>query len=150
MIIRKLNKSEYQQVTSLSLDVYTQCGKADFNEEGYNTFNSFISSEETMNELTIYGAFDDKDLIGIIGTKNAGQHVSLLFIRKEYHRKGIGKRLFNYAIANYLADEISVNSSTYAIPFYQSLGFEKTDETQEVNGMKYTPMKLNIKNDIKQ
>jgi len=141
-MIRKLSKTEYGQATSLALDVYMQCGTEDFDEEGLNSFKSFISNEQLMNELVIYGAFENDYLIGIMGTKNEGKHLSLFFIRKEYHRKGIGKQLFYFAINSCPVDEITVNSSTHAILFYQSLGFDKVGEKQCTNGITYTPMKF--------
>ena len=97
-----------------------------------------------MNELVIYGAFDTEYLVGIMGTKNEGKHLSLFFIRNDYHRKGIGKQLFNFAINHCPVNEMTVNSSTYAIPFYQSLGFDKIAEKQCTNGITYTPMKFTM------
>lgn len=116
-MIRKLDKTEYDRATSLALEVYIQCGAEDFDEEGLNSFKSFIFSEQLMNELVIYGAFDNENLVGIMGTKNEGKHLSLFFIGKEHHRKGIGKQLFNFAIKHCPVNEMTVNSSTYAIPF---------------------------------
>ncbi|WP_455673618.1 GNAT family N-acetyltransferase [Phocaeicola sp.] len=143
-MIRLLDKKELKQAITLSLEVFIQTGKADFNAEGLETFKSFINNKDLMNELCIYGAFDNDILIGLIGTKNEGKHISLFFIRQEYHRKGIGKQLFDFASHDKPVDEMTVNSSSYAIAFYQSLGFKKTCEEQDTNGLKYTPMKRNI------
>lgn len=140
MIIRKLDKKEYKQAASLAMDIYMECGQEDFDEIGQETFRSFVSSEQLMDELTMYGAFMNEDLIGIMGTKQAGKHISLFFIRKEYHRQEIGRLLFDYAFNDCPVEEMSVNSSTYAVEFYQSLGFEKTDDKQVTNGITYTPM----------
>ena len=63
-MIRKLDKTEYDRATSLALEVYIQCGAEDFDEEGLNSFKSFIFSEQLMNELVIYGAFDNENLQG--------------------------------------------------------------------------------------
>ena len=93
-----------------------------------------------MNELTIFGAFDDSELIGIIGTKNKGQHISLFFIHPKYHRKGIGRLLFDYAYSNQTVVQVTVNSSSFAVRFYESLGFRKTAEEQVTNGLRYSPM----------
>ena len=109
-MIRKLDKTEYDRATSLALEVYIQCGAEDFDEEGLNSFKSFIFSEQLMNELVIYGAFDNENLVGIMGTKNEGKHLSLFFIGKEHHRKGIGKQLFNFAIKHCPVNEMTVNS----------------------------------------
>ena len=92
-------------------------------------------------KLTFYGAFDGESLIGVIATKNEGKHISLFFIKPSYHRRGIGKQLFKTAILNQPVSEMTVNSSSYAIPIYRKLGFEPVCEEQVTHGMKYTPMK---------
>ena len=140
-MIRKLQKDEFSQVADLSLDVFMQFGQEDFNEQGLETFRSFVYSDDLMNELVIYGAFQEGKLAGILGIKRMGTHVSLFFIRKEYQGKGIGRELFDYALKDKPVEEMTVNSSTYAIKVYQAFGFEKIAEIQETNGLKYTPMK---------
>lgn len=140
MNIRQLNKTEYDNAMALSLNAFTECGTADFNLKGLETFKSFIHNKELMNELTIFGAFDKDSLIGIIGTKNKGTHISLFFIHPKFHRRGIGKELFNFVYANQMGVRVTVNSSSYAVKFYESLGFSKISEEQETDGLKYTPM----------
>ena len=81
----------------------------------------------------------------VMAVKDEGKHISLFFIRKEYHRKGIGRRLFDAFIEEISVPEMTVNSSTYAVPFYKSLGFEQVQEPQITNGLKYVPMKREIK-----
>lgn len=140
MNIRQLNNREYNEAVELSLKVFMECGTTDFDDSGLNTFKDFIYNKSLMNELTIFGAFDDSELIGIIGTKNKGQHISLFFINPKYHRKGIGRLLFNYAYSNQTVAQITVNSSTFAVRFYENLGFTKAAEEQVTNGLRYTPM----------
>lgn len=72
MNIRQLDNSEYGKATDLALDVFTECGSADFDAKGLQTFKSFIRNDGLMNELCMFGAFDNETLIGIIGTKNGG------------------------------------------------------------------------------
>lgn len=69
MQIRQLQVNEYDRALTLSLDVFIQCGKSDFDEEGLETFKSFIYNKDLVNELTIYGAFEGESLIGLIATK---------------------------------------------------------------------------------
>ena len=40
----------------------------------------------------------------------------------------------------------NITFATYAIPFYQSLGFDKIAGKQCTNGITYTPMKFTISN----
>lgn len=140
MDIRLLNNSEYEKAIALALDVFIECGSADFDVNGLETFKSFIHNDELMNELCIFGAFDKDTLIGIIGTKNRGSHISLFFIHPKFHRRGIGRKLFDSAYANRQI-QITVNSSSYAVRFYESLGFQKMEDEQETNGLRYTPMR---------
>lgn len=93
-----------------------------------------------MNELAIFGAFENNTIIGIIGTK-IEVHIFRFFIHPNFHRRGIGKQLFAYAYANQIKIQITVNSSSHAVKFYESLGFSKSSEEQETDGLKYTPMK---------
>lgn len=139
--IRPLTKEESSQALQLSLEVFIASGKDDFNEEGLEVFKSFISDRQQVDELTLYGTFYQEKLIGIIGLKNKGKHISLFFVRPEYHREGIGKALFEYAVNACPSTEMTVNSSTYAIPFYQSLGFAVIGEKQNYHGLCSTPMR---------
>ena len=138
--IRPFSNQEYDQAAALSLDVFIKCGVDDFDLNGLETFKKFVNSKELMTELTIVGAFDNNELIGVIGTKHNGTHISLFFINPTYHRQGIGERLFDYAYANQKVEQITVSSSSYAVKFYESLGFSQTAEEQESHGLRYTPM----------
>ena len=47
-MIRKLDKAEFQQATTLALEVYLQCGQDDFEDEGLESFKSFIFNDKLM------------------------------------------------------------------------------------------------------
>ncbi|WP_349948938.1 GNAT family N-acetyltransferase [Lacrimispora sp. BS-2] len=71
--------------------------------------------------------------------------MSLLFLDREHHRQGIGRKLFNTITSFYknagIYEEITINSSPYAVEVYHKLGFVDTDTEQLVNGIRFTPMK---------
>ena len=131
-MIRKLTQEEYNNAADLSYQVYMECGRNDFTQEGIETFKSFVYDTSLMNALDIYGAFDKHLLIGIIGVHREKQHISLFFVLPHYHRQGIGKSLFDYVMSDCNFTYITVNSSTYAETFYTSLGFKKVGE-KEIN-----------------
>ena len=139
-MIRKLTKEEYPNAADLSYQVCMECSLNDFTKEGIETFKSFIFNISLMNELDLYGAFDNQLLIGVIGVNRKKQHISHFFIRQEYHRQGLGKSLFYYMIEDCNLTEITVNSSTYGEPFYKSLGFKKVGKKETHTGITSIPM----------
>jgi predicted GNAT family N-acyltransferase len=77
------------------------------------------------------------------------QHISLFFVDAEFQNQGIGKVLFQKAIALCKKkvpelNRISVNASPYAVPIYRRLGFRETDAEQLKNGMRFQPMSLDL------
>jgi len=44
---------EFQQATTLALEVYLQCGQDDFEDEGLESFKSFIFNDKLMNEAYV-------------------------------------------------------------------------------------------------
>ena len=79
MEIRQLPANEYDKALDLSLDVFIECGRKDFDEEGLETFKNFIYNKQLVNELTFYGAFDGESLIGVIATKNEKTYLLILY-----------------------------------------------------------------------
>lgn len=76
-------------------------------------------------------------------------HINLVFTKKEYHIKGIVTAIFNYLledvlIENSCLEELTLNSSPYGLPFYLRIGFIPLGDEQEINGIRFTPMKYSI------
>ena len=61
------------------------------------------------------------------------------FIENQKLIEVIGE-IFDSVYADQLQMQITVNSSSYAVKFYESLGFSKTPEEQDPAGLKFTPM----------
>ena len=68
---------------------------------------------------------------------------------KDSQGKGIGKKLMSFIIDDNENSFITVNSSRYAVSIYEKIGFIKTEEEKEQDGLKFTPMKLVLKDEIK-
>ena len=71
-------------------------------------------------------------------------HISLLFVDKNHHRRGIAREMLNVVVDDLKKREdircITVNSSPYAVDAYERLGFCKKDEPQEKDGIIFVPM----------
>lgn len=142
MEIRQIPNRGLEDVKKLVTDVFMRYEAPDYSQEGVNAFfDTAINNREYMNGLVIYGAYITGKLVGVIATRNEGKHVALFFVDGEYHRKGIGKKLFDNVLKNNGFAEMTVNSSPYAKNVYHHLGFEDTDKEQTVTGIRFIPMK---------
>ena len=84
-------------------------------------------------------------LAGFIAMRE-NKHVFHMFVDKRFHRQGIARALWVLARAHALEagnpGVFTVNSSNYAVPVYEALGFTRTAVTQYLNGIYYNPMQL--------
>lgn len=144
--IRKIDSpKEIEEALSISLDVFTKCNSEDYSEEGYSTFYSFVNDPMQVSAMIMYGAFIGDRLVGVIGFKEGGRHLSLFFILKEYQGEKIGKKLFLFARKDTGVDTILVKASTYAVDIYKSLGFKVVDNRCSARGLVFTMMKFSCR-----
>jgi len=61
-------------------------------------------------------------------------------LHRNIHQKGIGRKLFEYALEKSTGNKITVNSSPYAVEVYKKLGFVPNSGEQVVDGIRFTPM----------
>lgn len=69
----------------------------------------------------------------------------LHFVHDDYQHKGVAKKLFSLALGRCLRHNphlpgITVNSSPYAVPVYERLGFVPTQPEKVKKGIRHTPM----------
>ncbi|MEM7716861.1 MAG: GNAT family N-acetyltransferase [Cyanobacteria bacterium P01_A01_bin.68] len=77
-------------------------------------------------------------VIGFIAFKR-GNHLSLLFVRKEFSRQGIASQLFIQCTKDF--EEITVNAAETAIGFYEKIGFVQNGDRFFLKGIWQRPMK---------
>ena len=153
IIIDELKIDEINNVSNMINNVFDEFVGIDYSENGKKTFKDYISPknifERFNNKISkFYIAKYINEIIGILEIKNK-DHISLFFVKKEYHGKGIGKKLFDNYIRTLIQDNIgikviTVNSSFFAEKIYSKMGFTKIDEIQEKDGIKYIPMENKI------
>lgn len=147
------NKKEIKSAFQLAEDVFLLFEAPFFTKRGTESFLSFVWGKNVKSMLAdgsfiVWGCYIGDDLVGMLALRNAC-HISLAFVRGDFHRQGIGRMLYaeakNYALAKG-AKKITVNASDYGIPFYRAIGFRETDMQQEADGIIYTPMEVNLIN----
>ncbi|MFZ8014788.1 GNAT family N-acetyltransferase [Fusobacterium watanabei] len=146
--IRQLLNNKKDEALLFAKKVYIECKDESYSEQGIETFCNFINNKEITKSFKVYGAFEDNVLKGIIATDSQKRHISLFFVDKSSQGKGIGKELINIVVNNNENSYITVNSSRYGVPIYEKLGFVKMVEEKEQDGLKFTPMKLILKDKI--
>lgn len=144
MEIRKLSKNELEIALKMVWKVFCKYEAVNYPESGKEAFYQAIHSEEYLAMLEVYGALCDEKIVGIMATRNEGTHVALFFVDGQYHRKGIGKKMWEIVLSNTSANLITVHSSLYASEIYKKLGFYQTDSVKEDGGIQYIPMEYNV------
>lgn len=117
-------------------------GMTDGTPEGIAEWEQ-ISGPEELRERILSGektlvATCNGLVVGFIAFRS-GNHLSLLFVRREYAGKRIGRELFTRCTNG--VDEITVNSSDLAVGFYQKVGFAQIGERFFEHGAWSTPMR---------
>ncbi len=144
---RELQMEDLEETLKLVEKTFNEFEAPYYSEDGVNNFYKFANYENLKkqldNNLKMMVATDYKKIIGIIAIKN-NSHIAMLFVDKEYQKQGIGKKLIRVAKGEYNLnnEDLTVNSSPYAVEFYKKIGFEKIEDEKEVDGIKFVPMKL--------
>ena len=146
--IKQLLNNEKDEALLFTKRVYIECKDESYSEQGIETFCNFVNNKEITKSFKVYGAFEDNVLKGVIATDKRKRHINLFFVDKSSQAKGIGKKLMAIGIENNENSFITVNSSRYAVPIYEKLGFVKMEEEKEQDGLKFTPMKLILKDEV--
>ena len=155
IMIRKIASHEVESAMALALEVFMQFEAPDYGPAGVETFKKDIVENPEYLEnarkgtCPIYGGFDGETLVALIGMRSK-THINLVFTRKEYHRRGIARAIFNHLLQDVTQEDPSLealtfNSSPYGLPFYLSVGFVPQGEERTMNGIRFTPMKYIIK-----
>jgi len=83
----------------------------------------------------------DGAIAGFIGVRD-GSHVYHMFVDRAFHRRGIAHALWQAArAAAGDAAAFTVNSSNYAVPVYEALGFVRTSPMLVHKGIAFNPMR---------
>ncbi len=148
-----MRPGEETQVCELIARVFDEFIAPDFSPEGVDEFLKYIQpnalqERSETNHFALVAVLAEK-LVGVIEIRNHN-HVSLYFVDKAHIGEGIGKALWHQALAICRRDNaglthISVNSSPYAVPIYEKLGFQQTKAEQVVHGIRFVPMAVELK-----
>ena len=146
LTIRDMASGEEPLVFELVMRGFDEVVRADCTEEGVAEFSravhSFIVERQPGHHVTV--AERDGRPLGMIDIRD-GWHVSLFFVESGDRGRGVGRALLETALRRPASGaagpaEIAVNSSLWAVPIYERLGFTATGPVSEVKGIRFVPM----------
>lgn len=145
-----LAPGEEAAASNLIIRVFDEFIAEGYSPEGVQEFLTYVTPEALArraqeNHFALVAAAGDR-IVGVIEVR-ACDHVSLLFVDKAFQGQGISRTLLEQALVHCIESnpdlqEVSVNSSPYAVPIYEKLGFRATEPEQTVHGIRFTPMIL--------
>ena len=141
MEIRLINgKSQTDSAVRLMRETFMHSVAPLYAPRGVDNFLAFIEDRTLVQSLELFGAFENEALVGVLAVKEGRRHICCFFVAPEFHRRGIGTRLWEHLKHQSAQQTITVNSSPFAVPIYRRLGFVPTASEQLADGIRYTPM----------
>lgn len=147
----RLTVYQMKEAMELAWRTFLQFEAPEYTREGIQNFYNFIHDDilrrmVIINEYVMWGIYRQKELIAMSGIRSRN-HISLLFVDERYHRRGNAEKLVStmltYCRKNG-SDFVTVNSSPYAVGFYHRLGFWDLGPEETKEGIRYTPMRIEI------
>lgn len=148
----KFEIGEEAQIADLIKTVFDEFLAPEYSAAGRAFFHAYVEPKKIIERFlqgnVLLTAKNNGKIIGAIEVRDHN-HISLLFVNRFWHRKGIAKRLVAKAIALCREKDeglkyFEVNASPYSEKIYAKIGFKKTSDIQDVNGLKFIPMVLKL------
>lgn len=145
---RFMRPGEESAACPLVKTVFEQHVASDLGPEGIAEFFRFANpramAARSGPEQVLLVAVHDGQIVGVLEVRG-GSHLALLFV--SLTGRGIARELLRLAVAECRVRQphlsaITVNSSPYAQPVYQRLGFTSTGPARTINGIVHVPMCL--------
>lgn len=139
---------EWEEAMGLAWKTFLEFEAGEYAPEGVRSFEDFIT-DASLKQMFLIGAYQmiiayyEGRMVGMITLRNE-THISLLFVDRDYHRRGIGRALMD-SMADYVChelgkDHLTVNASPYGREFYHRIGFTDLGPETCRDGIIYTPM----------
>jgi putative acetyltransferase len=136
-MIKNFNLSKLDSVMKIWLDTNIDAHNFIKNEYWINNYNLV---KEMLPLADIY-IFEENNIIkGFIGVMEKN-YIAGLFVKKEYQRESIGKKLLDYCKSKYLVLKLDVFiKNKNAVNFYYKNGFKVLDEhfSEETKEIEFT------------
>ena len=164
IVIRDYHESDAYRVGVLIADTYSKFNLSFAPPDQMGAFLGpfqYASSQEKSHQeeiatviraAMVLVAEKDAEIVGVL--RGRRDKLQSLFVSQDYHRQRIGRRLverFEHECIEQGSEVIRLMSTSYAVPFYQSVGYKKSTSIRKMKsfegeGLDYQPMKKVLKN----
>jgi GNAT superfamily N-acetyltransferase len=141
------------EVSALLWSVFDRFVAPCYPPEGSEEFHHYSTPEWLATHYYTEGFFVlcariGGSLAGVLAVRDRN-HLAFLFVCEEHQRKGIARQLVAAALALCLREtpeleELTVFSAPGAIQVYIKMGFIATGAERQLNGIRFTPMRLAV------
>ena len=147
-MIRELVYEDLQTASQVLWKSFYEAEKNNHTMTGMELFRDLtdpvsLSINTFQGDVVLYGFFDNDEMLAVGGLKEK-KHILMLYVLPLAQGKGVGKELLAFMESICEGDQITLNSSDFAIPFYQHHGFAICGDRNENDGLISTPMVKNI------
>ena len=153
-MIKEVAKDDLKRALDLVNEVFSEFVAVDYSALGKATFETYLKNKYEENlaglcsgQKKMWAFYQGGEILGVISIRDTS-HISLMFVAKQHQRKGVARKLFQVVTDEVKKHsgikQITVNSSPYAVPVYERLGFVKTGEQQEKDGIIFIPMEYSL------
>lgn len=151
--IRPANTEDAERISTLIVAMAVQYLHVDCTPEGFEhlltTMTADAARARMVEGYAHWIATQGDDLAGVCVARDDG-HLYHLFVADAFQRQSIARRLLDIAITHCLATSpdvgvLTVNASSFATPAYQRMGFVPCGSRRETHGVRYQPMRLDIR-----
>ena len=80
MELREIRETEYTEAFALAWEVFLAFEAPEYDEQGVKEFYRSIHDRQYVEQLQCYGAFFGGQLVGMIATRNDGNHVAAFLV----------------------------------------------------------------------
>jgi len=155
MKIRKYKNSDLKEASDLIRNTFKRFNSRDATKKGVRDYiESYTLKEKNIEKIKkrfsrtsiFFVAEENKKIIGLI--RGNPERISNLFVKADYHKKKIGKKLverFEKEAIKKKSKLIKLKASIYSVPFYQRMGYKKTTGTRYISELKIQPMQKSLR-----
>jgi ribosomal protein S18 acetylase RimI-like enzyme len=133
--------------------VFDACVAPDYTAQGSAFYYSFVTPDYVRSwrrerRLCLVAKSGD-NIVGIVDVRDTN-HITMFFVDVACQNRGIGRRLITEAVAackltNPALATVEVNASPFAVEIYSRLGFVQTRGEEDMNGIRFTAMELDVR-----